>query len=274
MIVIDKISILKETLKKYNNDLIGFVPTMGALHKGHISLIEKSIKQNSFNIVSIFINPTQFLKGEDFDQYPKSKKDITICKELGVDVLFMPSINEIYINSDEILIKAPRIGGYILEGNKRAGHFDGMPRVVLKLLNIVNPTNVYFGKKDAQQLMLVDKMIKELFLDVNIVACDIIRDHDGLALSSRNSYLSKAQRKEALKISASLFLAQKLINEGQNKVDNLILSMKKILKNIDIEYIKVVNRDFEQLKIIEQNNSIILIAVKIGKTRLIDNIWV
>ncbi|MEA3289253.1 MAG: pantoate--beta-alanine ligase [Campylobacterota bacterium] len=275
MKIINNILDLKKHLKK-ENKTIGFVPTMGALHDGHISLIKKSKNQNEITVVSIFVNPTQFLEGEDLDKYPRrDKADTEICKRLGIDYLFMPDINTMYEN-DEILIKAPKIKGFILEGEQRPGHFDGMLQIVLKLFNIVNPTNGYFGKKDAQQLSLITQMVKNLYLDVNIVPCEIIREPDGLAMSSRNVYLTKEQRDEALNISRSLKAAAKAIGNGSREIDEIKNVIYNTLQSnkIDIEYIYIVNRDFQTIKNIQINNTIILIAVKIGNTRLIDNIWI
>jgi len=278
MIKIDQINTLKSELKQITKDKkIAFVPTMGALHEGHLSLISKAKKENDIVVVSIFVNPTQFLQGEDLDTYPKKEQaDTKLCELCGVDYLFLPNIEMMY-EKDEILIKAPKTKGFILEGEKRPGHFDGMLQIVLKLFNIVNPTNAYFGKKDAQQLSLINQMVKNFYLDINIVACEIVRENDGLAMSSRNVYLDKEQRELALNISRSLNFAAKAV--GANKTDStlIIKEMEDFLsqyKEIKIEYITIVNREFEQIDTIEIKNSIILIAVKIGDTRLIDNIWV
>ncbi|MEA3354100.1 MAG: pantoate--beta-alanine ligase [Campylobacterota bacterium] len=275
MKIINNILDLKSHLKK-ENKTIGFVPTMGALHDGHISLIKRSKKENELTIVSIFVNPTQFLEGEDLDKYPKrDKADTEICKRLNVDYLFMPDVNTMY-EKDEILIKAPKIKGFILEGEKRPGHFDGMLQIVLKLFNIINPTNGYFGRKDAQQLSLITQMVKNLYLDINIVPCDIIREPDGLAMSSRNIYLSKEQRDKALNISRSLKAAAKAVGNGTIDTDEIKKVIYDILNknDIDVEYVYIVNRDFQTVINIELDNTIILIAVKIGNTRLIDNIWI
>lgn len=277
MTIIPQPLALQETLKTYKNQTIGFVPTMGALHEGHISLIKKSKEQNDITVVSIFVNPTQFLVGEDLDKYPKKESsDQKICELAGVDYLFYPTIDAIY-EKDEVLVKAPKSGGFILEGFKRPGHFDGMLQIVLKLLNIVKPTNAYFGKKDAQQLSLIQQMVRNFYLDINIIPCDIIRESDGLAMSSRNVYLSKEQRQESLLISKSLKYAAKLIGSGQNDVEALKSEIEKILTDsslIEIDYVEIVNRDFQSIETVEIKNSIILVAVKIGTTRLIDNIWI
>ncbi len=263
-------------LKKYlkeNNKTIGFVPTMGALHDGHITLIKEARKANQLVVVSIFVNPTQFLKGEDLDKYPKKDEaDKQICEMSGVDVLFFPNANNIY-TEDEVSLVAPSIRGYVLEGNSRPGHFNGVLTVVMKLLNIVTPTNAYFGKKDAQQLNLIKLMVKQLFMSVNIIAIDTVRDSDGLAMSSRNIYLSKNERAEALKISSSLYEASKLISNSILKVETIKDGMKKILNPLEIEYIEILNREFEYLDSVEIGNTIILVEAKVGKTRLLDNIW-
>ena len=253
---------------------IGFVPTMGALHDGHISLIKQARADNEVVVVSIFVNPTQFLEGEDFDKYPKKiDADKKLCELAGVDILFMPDISMMYTD-DEVLIKAPKTKGFILEGYNRPGHFDGVLQIVLKLFNLINPTNAYFGKKDAQQLTLIKQMVNNLFLPINIIECEIIRDENGLALSSRNSYLNSNEKKEALKISQSLHQASKLIVSGIRDIGYIKKEMEKILMGLDIEYIEIVSRDFTHLKEIELKNTIILVAIKIGNTRLIDNVWV
>jgi pantoate--beta-alanine ligase len=255
---------------------VGFVPTMGALHEGHISLIKKAKEQNDFVVVSIFVNPTQFLEGEDLDKYPrKDKEDIEICQKEGVDILFMPTIDSIY-NKDELRIEAPKIRGFILEGAKRPGHFDGVLQIVMKLLNITNPTNAYFGKKDAQQLALITQMVKDYFLSVNIVPCEIVRDSDGLALSSRNVYLSQSERKRALSLSASLKLAKELIDSGELDCNVIKSKMQNLLEqNVDkLDYVAIVDREFNNLEKVQKDNSIVLVAAFVGATRLIDDIWV
>jgi pantoate--beta-alanine ligase len=273
MNTIDNIQDLKRNLKATKGS-IGFVPTMGALHEGHLSLIKQAKEQNDIVVVSIFVNPTQFLDGEDLDKYPsKMLSDTKICQLAGVDFLFTPNINTMYSN-DEILVKAPNIKSYILEGEKRAGHFDGVLQIVLKLFNIVNPTNAYFGKKDAQQLILIKQMTKNLYMDINIIECEIIRENDGLAMSSRNIYLNNQQRIQALQISQSIKVATKLIMSGETNCEVVIEQMENILSDMDIEYISIVNRKLDKIKTIKLKNTIILVAVKIDTIRLIDNIWI
>ena len=275
MVIVKDVSTLKKERLKLKGS-IGFVPTMGALHEGHISLIKRAKEENDFVIVSIFVNPTQFLEGEDLDKYPrKDEADIAICKRAGVDILFMPTIESIY-NKDELLISAPKIRGYILEGAKRPGHFDGVLQIVMKLFNITNPTNAYFGKKDAQQLALITQMVKDYFLDVTIKPCEIVRDSRGLALSSRNVYLNEVEYKKALSLSSSLKLAANLISKGERDSSKVVSKMRDILKKdvTKLDYIAIVDREFNYIEKIDIGESIILVAAFIGKTRLIDNMWV
>jgi len=274
MIIAKSIDELRDA-KKTLQGSIGFVPTMGALHQGHLSLIQKAREENDTVIVSIFVNPTQFLEGEDLDSYPKKEEaDIKICSLAGVDILFMPTISDMY-EDDELCIGAPATRGYILEGAKRPGHFDGMLQVVLKLLNLSSATKAYFGKKDAQQLALITQMVKNYFLDVEIIPCEIVRDENGLALSSRNAYLSDSEKQRALALSRSLKRATKLIMSGELDTQNIKKQMLKVLQETDkVEYVEIVSRDFKRLNKVELGNTIILVAAWVGKPRLIDNIWV
>jgi len=259
----------RKTIKKS----VGFVPTMGALHQGHLSLIQRAKKENDIVIVSIFVNPTQFLPGEDFNKYPrKLEADFEICKRAGVDAVFTPTPENMY-SEDEILIKAPKVKGYILEGFYRPGHFDGVLQVVNKLFNIVKPTRAYFGKKDAQQLYLIKQMVKNFFFDIEIVECETIREKDGLALSSRNVYLTQEERKRALSISKALKRAAKLASVTDD-IETIKEEMLKILDVDNLQYIAFVDRDFNYIDKIQPNNTIILIAAYVGNTRLIDNIFI
>jgi pantoate--beta-alanine ligase len=274
MIVVNSFKEFKKLRKKLEGS-VGFVPTMGALHNGHISLIKKAKEQNDFVVVSIFVNPTQFLEGEDLDKYPKKdKEDIQICQNEGVDILFMPTVDSIY-NEDELAILAPKIRGFVLEGAKRPGHFDGVLQIVMKLLNITRPTNAYFGKKDAQQLALIAQMVRDYFLDTNIVPCEIVRDSDGLALSSRNVYLSDSERKRALSLNQSLNLAKSLIVQGEIDAKIIVKKMQDmLLESVDkLDYVAIVNRSFNEISTIEKDNTILLVAAFVGTTRLIDNLW-
>ena len=264
-----------EELQKIRKNIVGtvgFVPTMGALHNGHISLIKQARSENDVIIVSIFVNPTQFLPGEDLDAYPrKDEADKKICQMCKVDYVFMPEISTMY-GKEEVLIKAPN-KSYILEGKTRPGHFDGVLRVVLKLFNLTQATNAYFGKKDAQQLSLIMQMVKDLFLPINIVPCEIIREDDGLALSSRNIYLDATQRKDALLISKSLYMAGSLIASGERNINAVENKLYSIMQTLDVEYVAIVDREFNELKVVEPKNTIILVVARFGNTRLLDNIW-
>ncbi|WP_419678118.1 pantoate--beta-alanine ligase [Aliarcobacter lanthieri] len=261
-----------QNIRKNINKSVGFVPTMGALHNGHISLIKKAKEENEVVIVSVFVNPTQFLPNEDLSKYPRREEaDIRICQMCKVDYLFMPEVSTMYTD-EEVLIKAPQ-NSYILEGFTRPGHFDGVLQIVLKLFNLTIPTNAYFGKKDAQQLVLIQQMVKNLFLPINIVPCDIVREVDGLALSSRNVYLDTTQRENALLISKSLYMAGSLIASGERNIKAVKDKIYKIMNSLDIEYVAIVDRNFNQLEIIEPSNTIILVVVRFGNVRLLDNIW-
>jgi len=260
--------------RKSKKGSVGLVPTMGALHNGHLSLIRKSTLENETTIVSIFVNPTQFLPCEDFDIYPKREQaDIKICELSGVDAVFCPNTKEMY-GEVEPEILAPKEKAYILEGLKRPGHFDGVLRVVLKLFGIVNPTQAYFGKKDAQQLYLIKNMVNSLFLNVCIKECEIVREDDGLALSSRNVYLSPKERTQALKISKSLKIASKAMMKGEFDCIKIKKMMSETMEDLEIEYIEIVDKNFNKIDKIILKNSIILVAAKVGATRLIDNLWI
>ena len=274
MIIADTI----ESLQIAKNSLdgsVGFVPTMGALHDGHLSLIRRSIEENDHTIVSLFVNPTQFLEGEDLDSYPsRLDADREICRLAKVDILFMPTVDQMY-GADELSIGAPAVRGYILEGSKRPGHFDGMLQIVMKLLNLASPTRAYFGKKDAQQLALISQMVRDYFMSVEIVPCDIVREFSGLAMSSRNLYLSDEQKSRALSISRSLQKATHMIMAGHMSSQMITDAMRIILSEVDrVEYVAIVDRSFGEISEVEIGDTIILVAVWVGETRLIDNIWI
>lgn len=263
--------------KNYTKNLegsIGFVPTMGALHDGHMSLIRRARNENDFCVVSIFVNPTQFLAGEDLSKYPRRiEADMKLCELAGVDALFLPTDGEMY-ESDEPSIKAPKNAGYVLEGFVRPGHFDGVLTVVMKLLNISSATRAYFGQKDAQQLILIKQMVDRYFMDVEIVACPTVREREGLALSSRNTYLDETQKKLSLAISRSLFAAGAMVGAGELDAAKIEAKMREELGGLDVEYIAFCDRNLRKIERVELKNSIVLVAAKVGTTRLIDNIWI
>ncbi len=268
------------TLREYRKSLkesVGFVPTMGALHKGHQSLIERSLKENSHTIVSVFVNPTQFGANEDFSAYPRPlEKDLALCEGLGVNAVFVPKTSEMYPYEIEQRLKlyAPKFLSSSLEGAVRHGHFDGVVQVVLKLFHLVNPTRAYFGKKDAQQLLIIEHLVQDLLLDIEIAPCEIVRDSDNLALSSRNVYLNAAQRKQALAIPKALENIKQAIDKGEKACEKLKKLGLEILEILEVDYLEFCNHKLEPLKTIEPANTLVLVAARVGKTRLLDNLWV
>ncbi|GAA9541986.1 pantoate--beta-alanine ligase [Helicobacter pylori] len=276
MRVLETIAALRE-YRKSLKESVGFVPTMGALHKGHQSLIERSLKENSHTIVSVFVNPTQFGANEDFNAYPRPlEKDLALCEGLGVSAVFVPKISEMYPYEAEQRLKlhAPTFLSHSLEGAMRKGHFDGVVQVVLKMFHLVNPTRAYFGKKDAQQLLIIEHLVKDLLLDIEIAPCEIVRDSDNLALSSRNVYLNATQRKQALAIPKALESIKQAIDKGEKACEKLRKIGLGILETLEVDYLEFCNHKLEPLKTIESANTLILVAARVGKTRLLDNLWV
>ena len=259
---------------------------MGALHKGHLSLVEKCRKENDIVIVSVFVNPTQFGPNEDYDKYPRTlDADAKLCEDAGVDILFAPSPKDIYDeyyfkNKETTLICPPDDVVNKLCGKSRPGHFDGVCTIVGKLFNITKCDRAYFGKKDAQQLFIIKKMVWDLNFDIEITGCPIVREEDGLALSSRNTYLDNNARKNALNISHALYKVKGLCKKGVKEADTLIDTALAYMENLEVEYAEIVSVDtFEKIDIIEQsteNKALMLVAAKVdsngSKVRLIDNI--
>jgi len=256
---------------------IGFVPTMGALHIGHISLIEAAAKKCDFVVVSIFVNPTQFGPGEDFEKYPRPlKADLEICKKAGVDVVFAPATKQMYPQENFTWVNVEKLTEQLC-GRFRPGHFSGVTTVCAKLFNIVMPDVAYFGQKDAQQAIVIKRMVTDLNMPLKIVVCPTVRQADGLAVSSRNQYLTEQQKKDAAYIYKALKKSKNLIKTGTTKSKAIISEMRGILKqvpSIKIEYISIV--DAGTLQELDKITGRVLIAaaVKIGSTRLIDNILV
>ncbi|GAA8932021.1 pantoate--beta-alanine ligase [Helicobacter pylori] len=276
MRVLETIAALRE-YRKSLEESVGFVPTMGALHKGHQSLMERSLKENSHTIVSVFVNPTQFGANEDFSAYPRPlEKDLALCEGLGVNAVFLPKMNEMYPYEAEQRLKlhAPTFLSHSLEGAMRKGHFDGVVQVVLKMFHLVNPTRAYFGKKDAQQLLIIQHLVKDLLLDIEITPCEIVRDSDNLALSSRNVYLNATQRKQALAIPKALESIKQAIDKGEKACEKLKKLGLEILETLEVDYLEFCNHKLEPLKTIEPTNTLVLVAARVGKTRLLDNLWV
>lgn len=276
MKIIDNIKELKEEIKKLNGS-IGLVPTMGALHNGHKSLIDKAVKENDNAVVSIFVNPIQFCQGEDLDKYPRQlQQDAKLCEEAGVKIVFAPKVDEMYDGDKNnlTLICPPYEAVDKLCGKSRAGHFDGVCSVVAKLFNLTKAQRAYFGQKDAQQLFIIKKMVKDLNFDIEIIPCPIVREEDNLALSSRNKYLTQNERKLALSISKSLFEAQKLAKQNLATKRAIVDNCLKMMENLDVEYIEFVDKDTFVIQDEINKNTLVLIAARTPetKTRLIDNI--
>jgi pantoate--beta-alanine ligase len=256
---------------------IGLVPTMGALHIGHICLIEKAVKGSDFVVVSIFVNPTQFGPGEDFEKYPRSfESDLEICRKAGVDIVFAPSPQEMYKKENLTWVNVEKLTEPLC-GRSRPRHFRGVTTVCAKLFNIVEPDVAYFGQKDAQQAIVIKRMVADLNMPLEIVVCPTVREPDGLAVSSRNKYLSEQQRKDATYIYKSLKKCESLVEAGTTDSKTIIGEMKQILNqvsSIEIEYISIV--DAESLQELERiaGKALAAVAVKIGSARLIDNIVV
>ena len=262
--------------EKLKGRKIGFVPTMGALHKGHLALIQKAREDCDFVVVSIFVNPTQFGAGEDFERYPRDlSKDLRFCEEEGVDVVFAPSVQDMYPEDFSTWVEVKGRLTETLEGSFRPGHFRGVTTVVAKLFNIVSPDVSYFGRKDYQQALIVKKMVRELNIATQIVLLPTVREEDGLASSSRNKYLSDEERKKARVLYRSLLRAKTEIEDGEDNPSRIISSMEDLIREegpLRIDYIAIVDPDtLEPVERIE-GKVLIAIAAQVGKTRLIDNI--
>ena len=280
MKVIKKIASMQNEIEKLRNrgKKIGFVPTMGYLHDGHLSLIKVARKKCDVIVLSIFVNPTQFGVGEDFNKYPRDeKRDFMLAQKEHVDYIFYPDVKEMYPSDFQIQTTVMNRGlSSNLESEFRPTHFDGVTTVVAKLFNIVKPNIAVFGQKDYQQACVVRQMVEDLNFDVKIIIAPIVRDVDGLALSSRNIYLSKHERQDALVLNQALIYAGDVVQSGEsncykiiNKVKNFI--SKKKLANID--YVRIVDsvtlKDITRLK--KKMSIAMLLAVRVGRTRLIDN---
>lgn len=253
---------------------IGFIPTMGSLHEGHLSLVRASMRATQKSVVSIFVNPTQFAPHEDFEEYPRDyDRDLSLLEKEGVHLVFMPDISEIYPRDYRTFVEVHDLQEK-LEGITRPHFFRGVCTVVLKLLNIVSPDVAFFGQKDAQQAIIIKRMVRDLDLDVDIEIEPIVRDIDGLALSSRNIYLDRDQRTAALSLSRSLQEAERMISQGQRDPEKVIGRMEEIINafaDARIDYIAIIHPDTLEPSDEIQDGSFIVLAVYIGKVRLIDN---
>lgn len=259
---------------KKNGESVGFVPTMGYLHEGHGSLITKARENNDKVVVSIFVNPLQFGPSEDLESYPRDlEKDSKFCESLGADLIFHPEPEEMYHDDFSSYVDMSVLTEELC-GLSRPVHFRGVCTVVSKLFNIVQPDNAYFGEKDAQRLAIIKHMVQDLNMDVNVVGCPIVREEDGLAKSSRNTYLSPEERKARLILSKTIELGKKLIADGEKDADVLVAKMKANVETepmAKIDYVKAVNGLTMQRRKEIKAPMLIAMAVYIGKTRLIDN---
>ena len=271
------IKALREIIDKARKSgkTVGFVPTMGALHAGHMSLIDAAVKKCDYVVVSIFVNPTQFAPSEDFDEYPRDfAGDFSKCEKAGVDIVFAPDADEMYPGVNLSWVNLEKITNNLC-GLTRPTFFRGVATVCTKLFNIVRPDIAFFGQKDAQQAIVIKRMVQDLNMPLVIEVCPTIREKDGLALSSRNQYLTEEQRKEALLINKALKKCNAMVQSGQRDCTTLIEAMRDILRrgeHIEIDYIKIV--DTETVEDLEQisRKALVAVAAKVGKTRLIDNI--
>uniref|UniRef100_A0A7C6AHQ7 Pantothenate synthetase n=1 Tax=candidate division WOR-3 bacterium TaxID=2052148 RepID=A0A7C6AHQ7_UNCW3 len=279
MEIVKKIAELKKTIKKIKskNKIIGFVPTMGYLHEGHLSLIRIARKHSDYIVCSIFVNPTQFGPNEDFNRYPRDlKRDEGLLKKEKADLLFYPSVKEMYPDGYKTYVEVEELSS-ILCGKSRPGHFRGVTTVVLKLFNIVQPDIAVFGEKDYQQATIIKQMVKDLNLDVDIIIAPIVREPDGLAMSSRNTYLSPEERTNAIILYKALNWAKdSFYKENIKSPEYIITQMKRMIeeKGGEVDYIAIVDKNaLTPVRYIKKGDRILL-AVFFGKTRLIDNIEV
>lgn len=280
--LLNKINEVREEVKKWRAEglKVGLVPTMGALHAGHLSLIKKAKAECDKVVVSIFVNPIQFGPSEDFDKYPRTlEADTTLCDGEGVDIVFAPSAQEMYgnnrLSSDTLTyIYPPYFYVDKLCGKSRVGHFDGVCTVVMKLFNIVQPDCAYFGQKDAQQVIIIKKMVEDLNVPVEIIQCPIVREESGLALSSRNKYLSENGKEDALVLSKILNNIKSCYKKGITDIEALKETAYSYLtEKHDMEYLEILNNKTLEEEKNANDNSIALIACRVDGVRLIDNIY-
>lgn len=269
--LIAEIEALKSTGKT-----IGFVPTMGALHRGHIELVNRSVRENDCCVVSIFVNPTQFNNASDLEKYPRDiQRDAELLDTAGCDIIFAPEANEIY-NSEELNNNFEfDFGGLdkVMEGQFRPGHFNGVVQIVSKLFNLVQPNKAYFGEKDFQQLAIIHRMVEIMDFDVKIVDCPIVREESGLAMSSRNERLSPEQRKKAVEISKVLFESRNFVPKlSPNELKNWVVENINAVDGLEVEYFEIANTTTLQTIESWAEPSVGCVAVFCGEVRLIDNI--
>lgn len=264
---------LADDLRK--NKKIGFVPTMGYLHEGHLSLVRKARELSDVVVVSIFVNPMQFGPTEDLSRYPRDfDRDAKLLDREKTDIIFFPEAGDIYPEGYSTQIEVKGLEDYLC-GKTRAGHFVGVATIVNKLFNIVKPHYAVFGQKDYQQLRIIEKMVKDLNMDLEIVPHPTMREKDGLAMSSRNTYLSPEERERALRIYASIRRAEEVFRNGERHSSKIREEVRRILSSgegVDVEYVSVAHADtLKELDEIHENKALLAIACRVGRTRLIDN---
>ena len=274
MKVVETIAEMKQ-VRRALKEPVGFVPTMGYLHEGHISLVRQAKEENKSVVVSIFVNPTQFGPKEDLSKYPRDlKRDLAMLEKAGTDVVFFPSDKEMYPAGYDTWVDVDKLTKR-LEGASRPTHFRGVTTVVAKLFNIVEANNAYFGQKDAQQALVIQKMAKDLNMNVRVVVCATVREPDGLAMSSRNVYLTPEQRKQATVLYRSLQLAKDLYGKGERNATKIRQQMTALIQKEPlavIDYISIADgQTLEELEMI-QGKALVSMVVKFGNTRLLDNI--
>lgn len=276
MIVVEKIIEMKKISESVRKEKrVGFVPTMGFLHDGHLSLVRKSKEMTDFTVVSIFVNPTQFGPNEDYERYPRDiARDKALLEKEGIDVLFFPKVEEMYPKGYKTFVRVIQMEDYLC-GRVRKGHFQGVATVVTKLFNIVKPHLAFFGMKDYQQLKIIETMVRDLNMDVEIVPCPTVREEDGLAMSSRNSYLKPEERKKATNIYKALMRGREIFLNGERDSAKILEEVKGSLSKVEgleIEYVNIVHP--ETLEDVERitDSAVLATAVRIGSTRLIDNV--
>ena len=256
---------------------MGFVPTMGALHAGHLSLVRRARAECDVVAVSIFVNPTQFAPGEDLEKYPRTfGEDCALLEAEGVEVLFAPEAGEMYPAGAATTVTVSEIGDR-LDGASRPGHFTGVATVVAKLLHVVGPARAYFGQKDAAQLAVLRRMVRDLNFDVELMACEIVRDADGLALSSRNKYLGEVERRRALVLRRSLLTMEQMIAGGERASAALVRAGLQVLNMEDgvrVDYLSVVDEETLKPVVTADAGTLVAVAAWVGETRLIDNFLV
>lgn len=278
MKIIKTIDDIRNIVKSWRKDglTVGLVPTMGYLHQGHASLIDESVKNNDRTVVSVFVNPMQFAPNEDLESYPRDiDHDRKLCEEHGADIIFNPEPDQMYGAGFSTYVDMDVLTEDLC-GKSRPIHFRGVCTVVTKLFNIVKPDNAYFGQKDAQQLAIIKHMAEDLNMDINVVGCPIIREDDGLAKSSRNTYLTPEERKAALILYKAICLGEELAQNGERDCSVIIDEMKKKINSeprAKIDYVKIVDSKTMQPVDKIENPVLCAIAVYIGKTRLIDNFY-